>query len=72
MQLEKSLGSPLGKVFTNSEQKEFVPRKNLGLEQKANGKNLEALSSKKKWKFPFVKKLRPGFKSSSSKSKSKE
>ncbi|RCL32933.1 MAG: TolC family protein [Verrucomicrobia bacterium] len=72
MQLEKSLGSPLGKVFTNSEQKEFVPRKNLGLEQKTNGKNLEALSSKKKWKFPFVKKLRPGFKSSSSKSKSKE
>ena len=72
MQLEKSLGSPLGKVFTNSKQKEFVPRKNLGLEQKANGKNLEALSSKKKWKFPFVKKLRPGFESSSSKSKSKE
>ena len=72
MQLEKSLGSPLGKVFTNSEQKEFLPSKNLGPEQKANGKNLEALSSKKKWKFPFVKKLRPGFESSSSKSKSKE
>ena len=72
MQLEKSLGSPLGKVFTNSEQKEFVPSKNLGLEKKANGKNLEALNSKKKWNFPFVNRLRSGFKSSSSKSKSKE
>ena len=72
MQLEKSLGSPLGKVFTNSEQKELLSSKDLGLENKGNEKNLKALNGKKKWEFPFVKKLRSGFKSSSSKSKSKE
>ena len=72
MQLEKSLGSPLGKVFTNSEQKELLSSKDLGLENKGNEKNLKALNGKKKWEFPFVKKFRSGFKSSSSKSKSKE
>ena len=69
MQLEKALGSPLGKVFTTSKQKQLSSSDELGLgdnkaSSKISKKQSELLSrgnskekpSKKKWQFPFFKK----------------
>ena len=69
MQLEKALGSPLGKVFTTSKQKQLSSSDELGLgdnkaPSKISKKKSELLSrgnskekpSKKKWQFPFFKK----------------
>ena len=81
MQLEKALGSPLGKVFTTAEQKKVLSTEDLGLQkkkhssqsfQKGSTPELKEKSVKKKWKFPFFQKAQHDLPKASSRSDRKK
>ena len=81
MQLEKALGSPLGKVFTTGEQKKVISTEDLGLQkkktssqsfQKDSTPELKEKSVRKKWKFPFFQKVQQDLPKESSKSDRKK
>ena len=81
MQLEKALGSPLGKVFTTGKQKKVISTEDLGLQkkktssqsfQKDSTPESKEKSVKKKWKFPFFQKVQQDLPEASSRSDRKK
>ena len=81
MQLEKALGSPLGKVFTTAEQKKILSTEDLGLQKKKNSSQSfqkdstpesKEKSVRKKWKFPFFQKVQQDLPKASSRSDRKK